>query len=56
MAYFQDNDPAGTAIIALQISDNNGTLSSPVRTLTGGKGLAGLVAISDDSVSIAHNV
>ena len=56
VAYFQDNDPAGAAIIALRISESDGTLSSPVRTLTGGKGLAGLIAISDDSVTVADDV
>ncbi|OPB41892.1 3-carboxymuconate cyclase [Trichoderma guizhouense] len=36
-AYFLDNDPSGASIVALDIL-SNGTLSSPVRTLTGGKG------------------
>ncbi len=39
-AYFLDNNPAGSSIVALKIADD-GTLSSPVRTLTGGKGLFG---------------
>ena len=54
--YFQDNDPAGNAIIALKISQEDGTLSSPVKTPTGGKGLAGLVAISQDSVVVYNDV
>lgn len=36
-AYFLDNDPSGASIVSLDIL-SNGTLSSPVRTLTGGKG------------------
>ncbi|KAI4244237.1 MAG: hypothetical protein LQ352_006883 [Teloschistes flavicans] len=52
VAYFQDNDPNGNFIVALKIDENDGTVSSPVRTSTGGKGLAGLVAISQDSVVV----
>ena len=55
-AYFQDNDPAGNSIVALQISSSDGTLSNPVRTSTGGKGLAGLLAISQDSVVVDDHV
>ncbi|KAI4100785.1 MAG: hypothetical protein L6R37_005277 [Teloschistes peruensis] len=51
-AYFQDNDPNGNFIVALKIDENDGTVSSPVRTSTGGKGLAGLLAISQDSVVV----
>ncbi|KAL8687581.1 MAG: hypothetical protein Q9218_006285 [Villophora microphyllina] len=54
-AYFQDNDPNGNFIVALKIDNNDGTVSSPVRTSTGGKGLAGLVAISQDSVVVWEN-
>lgn len=53
--YFQDNDPAGVSIIALHVAQD-GTLSNPVRTPTGGKGLAGLVAASQDSIRISGNV
>lgn len=51
-AYFQDNDPAGNSLVALQISGYDGTLSNPVKTSTGGKGLAGLIAVSQDSVVV----
>ncbi|KAL8791765.1 MAG: hypothetical protein Q9195_005641 [Heterodermia aff. obscurata] len=54
--YFLDNDPAGNELISLQIDAVDGTLSSPVRTSTGGNGLAGLVAISQDSVVVSENV
>ncbi|KAL8711828.1 MAG: hypothetical protein Q9220_003772 [cf. Caloplaca sp. 1 TL-2023] len=54
-AYFQDNDPVGNFIVALKIDPQDGTLSTPVRTSTGGKGLAGLVAISQDSVVVADD-
>lgn len=37
-AYFLDNNPAGASIISLEIADD-GTVSKPVRTSTGGKGL-----------------
>ena len=55
-AYFQDNDSAGNSLVALQISERDGTLSNPVRTSTGGKGLAGLVAVSQDSVVVGGDV
>lgn len=42
-AYFLDNNPAGSSIISLKIADD-GTLSYPVRTSTGGKGLLALTA------------
>jgi hypothetical protein len=42
-AYFLDNNPAGASIISLKIAED-GTLSSPVRTSTGGKGLFALTA------------
>ena len=41
-AYFLKNDPAGSSIVSLKISEEDGTLSSPVMTSTGGKGLFGL--------------
>lgn len=43
-AYFLKNDPAGSSIVSLKISEEDGTLSSPVLTSTGGKGLFGLTA------------
>ena len=42
-AYFLDNNPAGASIISLKIADD-GTVSSPVRTSTGGTGLMALTA------------
>ncbi|KAK0512839.1 hypothetical protein JMJ35_004856 [Cladonia borealis] len=54
-AYFQDNDSAGNSLVALQISEYDGTLSNPVKISTGGKGLAGLVAVSQDSVVVDGN-
>ncbi|KAL8945953.1 MAG: hypothetical protein Q9222_007582 [Ikaeria aurantiellina] len=54
-AYFQDNDPAGNFIVALKIDPYDGTLSDPVRTSTGGKGLAGLFAVSQDSVVVSND-
>ncbi len=45
-AYFLRSDPAGSSIISLKISVEDGTLSSPVVTSTGGKGLFGLSASS----------
>jgi hypothetical protein len=42
-AYFLDNNPAGASIISLKIAED-GTLSYPVRTSTGGKGLLALTA------------
>ncbi|KAK4494197.1 hypothetical protein PRZ48_014495 [Zasmidium cellare] len=53
--YIQDNDPAGNNIIAAQISDSNGKLSNPVKIPTGGKGLARLIAASQDSYVFAVN-
>ncbi len=55
-AYFLDNDPTGNFIVALKISATDGTVSSPVLTATGGKGLAGLVAVSQDSVVVSEEV
>ena len=55
-AYFQDNDSAGNSLVALRISEYDGTLSNPVKISTGGKGLAGLVAVSQDSVVVDGNV
>jgi len=40
-AYFLDNNPAGSSIITLKISDD-GFLSSPTRISTGGVGLYGV--------------
>ena len=55
-AYFQENDSAGNSLVALQISEYDGTLSDPVKTSTGGKGLAGLIAVSQDSVVVDGDV
>ena len=55
-AYFQDNDAAGNKLVSLKIDAIDGTLSSPVNISTGGNGLAGLVAISQDSVVVSGNV
>lgn len=44
-AYFLDNNPAGSSIVALTIGDD-GMLSDPVRTATEGNGLYGLTASS----------
>ena len=55
-AYFLDNDAAGNKLVSLKIDAVDGTLSSPVSTSTGGNGLAGLVAISQDSVVVSGNV
>jgi hypothetical protein len=41
-AYFLDNDPAGSSIITLKISEEDGFLSSPTRISTGGIGLYGV--------------
>lgn len=41
-AYFLDNDPSGSSIIAMKIGSTDGKLSDPVRISTGGKGLFGL--------------
>jgi len=54
--YFLDNDAAGNSIVSVQISDQDGTLSSPVKTATGGKGLPQLAAVSQDSVVVSGNV
>lgn len=54
-AYFQDNDPAGSSVIALKISNVDGTLSNPVRTSTGGKGITGALGVSQDSVVVSEN-
>ena len=43
-AYFLDNNPNGSSIVSLKINSQDGTLSDPVRTSTGGKGLQGLNA------------
>lgn len=42
-AYFLDNDPAGSSIVALKI-DGEGKVSDPVRTSTGGVGSIGVNA------------
>ena len=55
-AFFQDNDSAANSLVAVQIPEHDGTLSNPVRTSTGGKGLASLVAVSQDSVVVDGDV
>jgi hypothetical protein len=54
--YFLDNDPNGNSVVSVKISDSDGTLSSPVKTSTGGSGLPQLFAVSQDSVVISGNV
>ena len=54
--YFLDNDPAGNYLVSLKISDDDGTLSSPVRTATGGSGLSGVAVPSQDSIVVSDNV
>lgn len=55
-AYFLDSDTSGNKLISLKISHDDGTLSSPVRTPTGGKGLSDIVAVSSDSIVVSGNV
>ncbi len=66
-AYFLDNNPLnpkGNSIVSLKIGED-GLLSSPVRTYTGGKGLFGLNSngnagpdslFSQDAVVVEQNV
>lgn len=51
-AYFLDNNPAGASIVSLQIAED-GTLSYPVRTSTGGKGLFALTAGTNGAAAAA---
>ncbi|KAN0102801.1 hypothetical protein V8E51_011114 [Hyaloscypha variabilis] len=51
-AYFLDNNPAGASIISLQIAED-GTLSNPVRTSTGGIGLFALTAGTNGTAAAA---
>jgi hypothetical protein len=51
-AYVLDNNPAGSSIISLQIADD-GTISSPLRTSTGGKGLLALTAGTNGAAAVA---
>jgi len=64
-AYTLDNDAAGASIIAMKISLADGTLHSPVKTLTGGQGLPGNIAngpsvpdplFSQNAVVVSENV
>ncbi|ESZ91748.1 hypothetical protein SBOR_7855 [Sclerotinia borealis F-4128] len=48
-AYFLDNNPNGSSIIALKISHEDGTISSPIRTSTRGKGMFGLSNLAANS-------
>lgn len=50
-AYFLDNNPNGSTIIAMRISREDGTLSLPTRTSTGGKGMFGLDAPAANSTA-----
>lgn len=43
-AYILSNNPEGNNLLALSISTKDGTVSNPVLTPTGGKGLLGLTA------------
>jgi hypothetical protein len=45
-AYFLDNNPSGSSVVSLNIA-NNGTLSNPIRTSTGGVGSWGKWNISE---------
>ena len=51
-AYFLDNNPAGSSIVALAIG-SDGKLSDPARTSTGGKGLFGLTAGTNGAAAMA---
>ncbi|KAI1632399.1 hypothetical protein F4809DRAFT_93131 [Biscogniauxia mediterranea] len=62
--YFLENNPAGANIVAVKVSSQDGTLSDPVRTPTGGKGLIGLnsqgqaavdTLFSQDAVVVSGN-
>lgn len=60
-AYTLQNNPDGNYILALAISSKDGTLSSPVKTNTQGKGLLGVNAGPDGlfgqgAVEISQNV
>ncbi|KAF5870635.1 putative 3-carboxymuconate cyclase protein [Botrytis fragariae] len=50
-AYFLDNNPNGSTIVAMSISREDGTLSLPTRTSTGGKGMLGLDAPAANSTA-----
>ncbi|THV48729.1 hypothetical protein BGAL_0231g00120 [Botrytis galanthina] len=50
-AYFLDNNPNGSTIIAMRISQEDGTLSLPTRTSTKGKGMFGLDAPAANSTA-----
>jgi hypothetical protein len=63
-AYFLDNNPAGSSIVSLKISED-GYLSSPTRISTGGYGLYGVDSMGNagpdslfaqDSLVIEQNV
>jgi hypothetical protein len=54
--YFMDSNPTGSYIISVRISAEDGTLSSTTRTSTGGNGLAGLLAVSQDSIVVSGQV
>jgi hypothetical protein len=50
--YFLDNNPSGAGIYALSIAED-GTVSDPVRTSTGGVGLYGLQASTTGGAAAA---
>ena len=52
-AYFLDNNPSGSSIVALAIGAD-GKLSDPVRTSTGGKGLFGLTGGTNGAAAMAE--
>ena len=70
--YTLSNDPSGNNLLSLAISPTDGTVSSPVLTSTGGKGLRGLNVgppfgapgspagpdslFGQGAVSVSHNV
>jgi hypothetical protein len=51
-AYFLNNDPAGSSIVSLKIAED-GTVSDPISTSTGGKGLLGLTAGANGAAATA---
>jgi hypothetical protein len=55
-AYLISNDPTGNSVVALAVSETDGTLSSPVLTSTLGLGMAELIAPSQDSVTVSGKV
>ncbi|KUJ20110.1 uncharacterized protein LY89DRAFT_682894 [Mollisia scopiformis] len=52
-AYFLNDDPTGSSIVSLKISVQDGTVSDPILTSTGGKGLQALTASATAGVAPA---